>query len=50
MTCSDLMDEVEPRVQMMIERQSFLRKGVAVAVLSGICYGLYAAFLTLGLS
>ncbi len=27
----------------------FLRKGVTVAIMSGICYGLYSAFLTLGM-
>ncbi len=28
----------------------FLRKGVTVAILSGMCYGLYSAFITLGMS
>lgn len=28
--------------------RSFMMKGVAFAVASGICYGLYTAFLTLG--
>ncbi len=29
---------------------SFFKKGVTVAILSGMCYGLYSAFLTLGMS
>ncbi len=29
---------------------SFFKKGVFVAILSGICYGLYSAFLTLGMT
>lgn len=29
---------------------SFLRKGIITAVLSGMCYGLYTAFVTLGMS
>jgi drug/metabolite transporter (DMT)-like permease len=28
----------------------FFKKGVIIAILSGICYGLYSAFLTLGMS
>ena len=28
--------------------RSFMMKGIAFAVASGICYGLYTAFLTLG--
>jgi len=29
---------------------SFFKKGITVAILSGMCYGLYSAFLTLGMS
>ncbi len=29
---------------------SFFKKGIFVAILSGMCYGLYSAFLTLGMS
>lgn len=29
---------------------SFFKKGITVAILSGMCYGLYTAFLTLGMS
>ena len=29
---------------------SFFKKGIIIAILSGICYGLYSAFLTLGMS
>ncbi len=29
---------------------SFFKKGLTVAILSGMCYGLYSAFLTLGMS
>jgi len=29
---------------------SFFKKGVTVAILSGMCYGLYSAFITLGMS
>ena len=28
----------------------FFKKGVFVAILSGICYGLYSAFMTLGMT
>ncbi len=28
----------------------FFKKGVTVAILSGMCYGLYTAFITLGMS
>ena len=29
---------------------NFFRKGIIIAVLSGMCYGLYTAFITLGMS
>ncbi|WP_312648400.1 hypothetical protein [Aminipila sp.] len=29
---------------------SFFKKGITVAILSGICYGLYSAFMTLGMA
>ncbi len=29
---------------------SFFKKGITVAILSGMCYGLYSAFMTLGMS
>ena len=28
----------------------FFKKGVFVAIMSGICYGLYSAFMTLGMT
>lgn len=31
-------------------KSAFFKKGVTVAILSGMCYGLYTAFLTLGMS
>lgn len=49
-TVAAVSDQTAAKAEKQKLSNQFFKKGVCVAILSGICYGLYSAFLTLGMA